>query len=160
MNRYEEVVVEKDDGSATLTTTGDKMTITPALPIAIKRYGITGITTAIDDASFTLALDHRPTAGSDSDRTEEATLSPSGTGEVEAGDELAGRVVRSTSQTTATDGSTVEDPPSGPLVVNPGEQAVLEVTDASNTTGAGTLFVEYFQLPFDGTLADVTEVDV
>ncbi|MGI9297765.1 MAG: hypothetical protein ACR2QC_07695 [Gammaproteobacteria bacterium] len=116
---------------ADLSATADVLTFTPGVPIDVVRWGLV-VTTVIVGAPV-IAADKRITAGSDTGRVNAAggTLTP-GTlaagkgGYIEAENFAAGNK---------------------PLEINPGEQFILEVTTGA-TSGAGTVFVEYKQKPF------------
>ncbi len=122
-----------------MASTGDKMTFTPGCPVNIVRWGV--IADALIDvgAGFTIKADWRPTAGSDSSRSD-------GT----CGD------ITVTSDINQGQGAYTEEcatPDAGlpaMFLVDPGEQIVFEVTDAADTSGTGMIFVEYELLPFVG----------
>lgn len=127
-----------------LTTTGDKFTFSPAVPVNIVRWGV--IADALIDvgAGMVIALDHRVTFGSDTGRVNGATS---------AGKDTAGGTL-STGTTDVAQGKglyrEVNQVP-GPFKLAPGEQAVFEVTDAADTAGTGFLWLEYEVEGFAGT---------
>lgn len=126
-----------------LTTTGDKFTFSPAMPVNIVRWGV--IADALIDvgAGMVIALDHRPLFGSDTGRVDGATA---------AGVDTAGGTL-STGTTDVPAGKgiyrEVNQVP-GPFKLDVGEQAVFQVTDAADTAGTGFLFVEYEVEGFNG----------
>lgn len=140
-------------GPVDFTATGDKFIFTPALPADVYRWGI--ITNALLDvgAGFVAALDHRPTAGSDTNRVEKDTITVSA-------DVAAGQVVYSQAIGADADGEVGEDgtvryvAPTGPVEVNPGEELVIEVTNAADTAGTGYVFIEYVEKPLAGDRAE------
>lgn len=115
---------ENSGGTAvSLTSTGDKFVFTPNVPIDIVEWGVV-LTTALDATLRTIALDKRVTAGSDSGRVNAVgTTTISGSAAVVAGKQLYAR-------------------PTSPVQINPGEQAVIEVTDAA-VAGAGVFYVKF-----------------
>lgn len=146
-------------GPVDFNATGDKFIITPAAPIDIYRYGaVFDAATDPDAGGFVLALDWRPTAGSDSSRAEIMTLTRADAETSAAGTGIYGKVVVAVAQATGSDGSLVNVGPSGPLEVDPGEQAVIEVTNAVGAASTGYVWVEYVQHPFAGSrIANMTE---
>lgn len=122
-----------------LTSTGDKLVWTPGTPVNIIRWGI--IADALIDvgAGMTVKMDHRPTAGSDSSRTD-------------------GTPSTAVNLVTAVDvaaGKGIYVDLSEAFEVDPGEEVVFQVTDAPDTAGTGVIFIEYDRLPFqnDSNLA-------
>lgn len=146
-------------GPVDFNATGDKFILTPAVPTDIVRFGaILDSAQDPDAGGFVLALDHRPTAGSDTDRTEEATITRANADVSAAGDVLYNNVNAAVAQATAVDGSLVDSPSEGPLRVNPGEEAVIEVTNANGAASTGYVFLEVIEYGFDIGLDNVTEV--
>ena len=138
-----------DGGPIAFTSTGDKFYILPAAPIDVYRFGL--ITQDLLDvgAQFTLPLDHRVLAGSDVGRTEVATLS-TGTVDVAAGKVVYKDVILPVAEATQaghlsslSPGTKQNVGPTGPLHVRPGEEVVIEVTDAADTAGTGRVWIEY-----------------
>lgn len=110
-----------------LTSTGDKFIFTPNVPIDIVEWGVV-LTTALDATARTIVLDKRITAGSDTGRVAAVgTTTITGSAAVVAGKQLYARPVE-------------------PVEVNPGEQAIIEVTDAA-VAGAGVFYVKFQRRP-------------
>lgn len=127
-------------GQVALTTTGDKFIFTPAAPCYITRWGV--IADALIDvgAGMILAGDHRIDAGTDTGRVN---------GSVSSGVDTAGGTL-STSTTDVPQGNGLYHTLSSPFLVVPGEQFVIECTDAADTAGTGLLFIEYAEAAFQG----------
>lgn len=143
-------------GPVDFNATGDKFIYTPASKSEIYRFGFIADAAMDPDAGgFVLALDWRPTAGSDTDRVEKATITRADTETVAAGKLVYADVVIAVAQATGVDGSLVNVGPSGPLVVMPGEQAVVEVTNAVGAAATGYIFIEVMELAFDKSDDDV-----
>jgi hypothetical protein len=131
----------------------DTVYITPATPIKIVRWGLV-VTSLLDvGAGFIAALDFRPTAGSDTDRVN---------GSVAAGVDTAGGTITTTADVAA--GAGLYHELSTPLEILPGEQGVIQITDAADTAGTGLFWVEYEEEPFaaayagsDSRLVNMTE---
>jgi hypothetical protein len=110
----------EESAVATLTTTGIKFTLTPAVPIDIIRWGV--IANALIDvgAGMILQARKRPTAGSATGESVVGTLS-TGTTDIAAGtlfnDELA-----------------------APVQIDPGQDFVVDATDAADTAGTGFIY--------------------
>ena len=121
-----------ESAQVTLTTAADKFTYTPSVPVDIIRWGV--IADALIDVGvgMTIKLDHRPTAGSDTART----------------DGLGGKDLVTTVDIAAGDGGYVE--PDAPFQVDPGEEVVFQVTDQADTAGTGMLFLHVQPRPFVG----------
>ena len=146
-------------GLVDFNATGDKFTFAPPCPVEVYRYGYTTFTAQDPDAGgFVLSLDFRPTVGSDTNRVEKDTLT-----RADAQTSAAGRVVFRdvkipVAQATGADGSVVNVGPAGPLHVRPGEEVVLEVTNANGAASTGYVWIEYaeqgFALPSTVTVAD------
>lgn len=120
-----------------LNSTGDKATFTFARPVDIVRWGI--IADALIDVGVTMVvkLDHRPTAGSDTNRTDGI---PDGTTTKNI----------TTGTTDIAQGKVAVVNLATPFSVDPGEQVVAQVTDAADTAGTGIVFIEYIPKPFAG----------
>lgn len=143
-------------GPIDFNATGDKYIYTPCAPIDVYRWGfITDAAMDPDAGGFVLALDHRITAGSDTGRTEKATITRADLETVAAGKLVYGRVEITVAETVAVDGSKVNVDPAGPLRVNPGEQVVIEVTNAVGAASTGYVFIDYADLAFNKADADV-----
>ena len=127
--------LEAVSATQTMNATGDKFTLTPSVPIDIIRWGVIVDNTLIDvGAGMTIKMDHRPTAGSDTDRTDGTPSTAEDL--VTTVDILAGK------------GAYVEL--DEPFEVDPGEEVVFQVTDAADTAGNGFIFVHYRPRPFVG----------
>lgn len=126
---------------ADMSSTGDKVTLTPAFPVEIVSIGAI-ITTVLVDAAggMVMKLDKRITAGTDTGRTD-GTLGTLTLTSAQANSLAAGDVTRSRPEITPSD--TV--PTESALVVLPGQQAILELTTAVDS-GAGIGFIEFRQL--------------
>ncbi len=123
----------------TLNSTGDKMTFTPGVPVNIIRWGV--IADALIDvgAGFTIKADWRPTAGSDSSRSDGTCGDITVTADISQG------------QGAYTEECATPDAGApAKFEVDPGEQLVFQVTDAADTSGTGLIFIEYELLPFVG----------
>lgn len=117
---------------ADMSGTGDQGTFTPAVPVEIVEFGYI-ITTVVVDAAGGLVLkaDVRPTAGSDTSRT----------------DGTAGTLTLTTAQCNAlTAGRVMRSRPTSPLTVLSGQQVVLELTTAPDS-GAGLPYIVYREKP-------------
>lgn len=116
---------------ADASATGDKLTFTPAMPVEIVEFGII-VTTALVDAAGGLVLkaDVRPTAGSDTSRT----------------DGTAGTMTLTSTQANRSAGQVVRSRPASPLTVLPGQQVILELTTAVDS-GAGIAFIVFREKP-------------
>lgn len=124
------------------TTTGDKFELTPGRPVTVIRWGV--IANALIDvgAGMVVAMDFRPTIGSDASRVN---------GSVAAGvDTAGGTLSTSTTDVAAGTGIYHNVVVADGFQIDPGESAVFEVTDAADTAGTGYIFVEYVEAPFQG----------
>lgn len=119
-----------------LNSGADVLTIAPMKPIEVLRFGFIVDNGTDSGTDLVLSLDKRPTAGTDTDREELATLQPSAT--VTQGD---GRYFDLTSR----------------LEVNPGEELIVEVKTVAGVASTGRVFAEYVEYPFQHTSADSTE---
>lgn len=122
--------------AATMNATGDKFTFTPAKPVDVVRWGL--IATVAMTGSAVVALDHRPTAGSDTGRVDGA-VDANGV-DTAGGTITAGAVAQ---------GKGVYHNLSSPLRVDVGEEVVVQVTTAAGA-GSAVPFVEYIERPFVG----------
>src|SRR3990167_9607381 len=148
-------------GPVAFTSTGDKFIYTPAVPIDVYRWGF--VTDALLDVGvgFVIALDHRPTAGSDTGRVEKQVMTF--TADVAAGkvryNEPILPVAESSVAGLGETNQLINVGPAGPFEVDPGEELVIEVTDAADTAGTGYVFIEYAELTAQGTRnANATKV--
>lgn len=143
-------------GPVDFNSTGDKYIYTPASKAEIYRFGfITDAAMDPDAGGFVLALDHRPTAGSDTNRAEKQTITRADAETVAAGKLVYADVVIPVAEAVQGDGSKLNVGPAGPLVVMPGEQAVIEVTNAVGAASTGYVFLEVMELNFEIEDADV-----
>lgn len=128
---------------ADMSSTGDKVTLTPAVPVEIVSFGVICTTVFVAAASLVFKCDKRVTAGSDTGRT----------------DGTLGTLTATATQAAISPGSLIRSRPDGlssafagpapaaaNMVVLPGEQAILELTTGI-TSGAGIGFIEYRALP-------------
>lgn len=114
-----------------LTATGDDWDVTFAQPADIVRVGFI-VTAAFDSTANTVvAVDKRPTAGSDTGR---------GDGDI--------ATINIPDDTAAGTVWTVEVNPSS-IQVDAGEQIVFQVTTAASSAGSGIYFVEYQPRPLN-----------
>lgn len=131
-------------GPVDFNATGDKFGFAPATPIYITRFGLLTVNAMNPDANgFVLALDHRPTAGSEAGRTEKDTLTRALAQTVAAGKIVYRDVLIPVAQATGVDKSLVNVGPAGPLLVRPGEEAVLKVTNAVGAVSTGRVWIEF-----------------
>lgn len=151
-------------GPIDFNSTGDKFIFTPINPADIYSWGVVFDAAVDPDAGgFVLALDFRPTAGSDTNRVEKATITRTDTQLVAAGRGLFNRLILPVASTTfpvlGSGTGVLQVEPAGPLEVNPGEQAVIEVTNAVGAAATGYVFIDYVNKPLAGTrFANMTEV--
>lgn len=141
------------NGPIVLTSTGDKFIFNAGLaPVEIIRWGYT-VSVAKDASAFVATLAVRPTSGSDTNRAVVGTIS-------DAAARAQGAVVYqepgtlttdAATSSTGSDGSKVNVKPVGPIVVNPGGEAVIAVTTGATSTGQAYFSIEYRLLPFAGS---------
>ena len=132
--------------AAAADSTGDKGGFAPVVPIDIVRWGYIVDETALDvGAGFTVALDHRVTAGTDTGRVAIDTIVR--TTDLALGKGVVKELILAVSQATAEDGSLRDVSGTGPFQVDPGEEVIFEVTDAADTTGDVQYWFEYYELP-------------
>lgn len=150
-------------GPVDFNATGDKFIFTPAKPSKIMRWGLIFIDAVNPDAGgFVIALDHRVLVGSDVGRVEVATITRADAELSSAGAVFYQEVTRAVAESSVAGlgGTTtkVNVAPSGPLLVIPGQEAVIEVTNAAGVTATGYVWIEYLELPFAGSnLSAATE---
>ena len=119
--------LEKEVFSSQNLTTGDVGTFTPTVPVEIVEFGVVVTTAFAASDNFILAADRRITAGSDTGR----------------GDGDAGTLTIAAASTAAVvAGDVVISRPATKLLVYPGQQVVLEVTNG-NASGVGLPFINY-----------------
>ncbi len=124
-----------------LDGTGDKMTYSPGQPIDVIRWGITLTVAADVGAGAVVAMDFRPTIGSDTDRVN---------GSVALGIDTAGGTISFTTDDDHAIGAVIYHDVVPPFQVDPGEELVIAVDNAMDTTGDGKPFIEYLEKPFVG----------
>lgn len=127
--------LEYSAAAAAMTSTGNKLVMSPGQPMDFIRFGAT-FTVAGGSGSLVLAIDKRPTAGSDTGRVEIATMT------ITAAQAAAGAV------------HTLDI---SPLEINPGEEVVLEATTALGSAGTAIVFAHAQPRPFQtGRIGHVT----
>ena len=122
-----------------MASTEDKLTFAPLVPIDIVRWGFVA-DVVMGDANTVLAMDFRPTIGSDTARVNGATDSTTFI-------DTAGGVLTGTATTAVGKGEYHNVNP--PLQVDPGEEVVIEMTTAP-ASGNAFFFIEYEVQPFVG----------
>ena len=144
-------------GPVDFNATGDKFIFTPVAPVDIYRFGFVTIEAMDPDAGgFVIALDKRITVGSDTGRTEVVTITRADADTVAAGKVVYKDVILPVAQATGDDGvSLVNVGPSGPLSLVPGDEAVIEVTNAVGAVSTGYVWIEYAQHGFNISASDV-----
>ena len=120
------------EATASVTSsTADIDTFTPSFPVEIYEFGIVVTTSLTASDNLIIAADKRPTAGSDTGRGDgdigTLTIAAADSDGVNAGDIIVCR-------------------PTTPVVLLPGEECVIEVTNAT-AAGGGFAFVNYRALP-------------
>lgn len=143
---YSETALSAIGSSSVVTSVADIMTFTPTFAVEIYEFGIIMTAAATASDAFTIALDKRPTAGTDTGRTVGAgdfgtlAITSANSGGVVAGDVIVSR------------------PAAGPYIVYPGQQAIMNVT-ATCASGTGLPFINYRLLPAQdrssGTITNV-----
>lgn len=123
----------------TMATAEDKATWAPAMPVDIVRWGYIA-DTVMGNTVAVVALDFRPTIGSDTDRVDGATNSTTFI-------DTAGGVLTSGVATAVGAGEFHNVNP--PLQVDPGEEVVFQMTTAPSS-GTAFFFIEYEVQPFVG----------
>lgn len=135
-----------------IDTTGDKLTVVPASPIDVYRWGfITDV--ALDAGSVEVVLDLEDAGGANSTEKDSfvwETDQAAGLGFYREYSNSAAFVAA----TAASVGADASDVYAGgaPLRVDPGEQVVIAV-DVAATAGDGVFFIEYVEHPFEVTTA-------
>lgn len=148
------------NGPVVLTTTGDKFVFAPKAPIRVLKWGFLINAVALDTtgANLIMALDHRPTAGSDTNRAEKDTLTIAATnvaytlGKGAYRDPYVASTVASTPSSMPSGGGPLgftQSIASGQqqITVKPGEELVIEVKTGAGAAGQGQVFIEYEVLP-------------
>lgn len=162
--RYEVSVLPTPTGTAggpvDFNATGDKYLVQKPFPFDIYRYGFITIDAMDPDAGgFVLDLDKRPTVGSDTSRSNLATITRADADTVAAGTVIYKDMVAAVAVATGVDGSSVYVGPDGPLRINPGEEAVIEVSNAVGAASTGYVWIQYAELAFDNAGQDDVTVD-
>lgn len=132
---------EVEGSASSLTATADIFTFTPGEPVDIVGWGIIVTTASQVGTGMTVKGDKRPTAGSDTSR----------------GDGDVGSLVVAAGEDKAA-GKGWYKRLTKPVELNPGQELVIEVTNAADTAGAGYAFVRYTPRPMSGSRLNLTEV--
>lgn len=148
-------------GPVDFNATGDKYIFTSPVPIDVYRWGFITIEAMDPDAGgFVLALDYRPTVGSDTSRVEVGSITRADANTVAAGavvyHDLTLAVAESTTAGLGATTQRINVGPDGPYRVEPGAELVIEVTNAVGAASTGYVWIEYVQQPFDISGDDVT----
>ena len=148
-------------GFVDFNATGDKFAYAPKRPAKVWRFGIQAAAALDPDAGgFDLALDLRPTMGSDTSRVEKVVLNRADAETVAAGQIVYKDVVLAVAESSVTGLSAISNKvnvgPDGPLDVSPGQEVVLEVTNALGAAGTGIVWMEVSEDGFDIGDANVT----
>lgn len=122
----------------TMVGTGNKASFAPSQPVNIVRWGVEA-TVAFTGAPV-IALDKRPIVGSDTGRVDGTTT---------AGVDVAGGTLTPGTLAIGKGAYREVNQNPGPFKLNPGEEAVFEVTTAA-TAGTGIFFLEYEEEGFTG----------
>lgn len=126
-------VVESDE--VAIDSTGDKFTWTPATPVRIIRAGVTGTSSYTHGSGAVIALDKNASDGD---------------GSYTRGDADIGEI---TVNSGFDQGLVNYIKPDERLEMVPGDQLIIEVTQAANA-GDGVVWVEYQKLPFQSGYGD------
>lgn len=140
------------NGPVVFTSTGDKYILTPAMPLDVIRFGII-YSVAKDATSMVVTLDKRVTVGSDTGRVTISTMTDAAARAVAADvyQEPGTLATAAATQSVAEDGSLRNVDPVGPYHIVPGQELVIAVTDAADSTGQGYVWIEYNEYPFAGS---------
>lgn len=139
-------------GPVDFNATGDKFLFAPAQPIDVYRYGFITIEAMDPDAGgFVIDLDLRPTVGSDTSRANIETITRADADTVAAGKIVYKDVILAVAAAAGDDslgGATVQTStlnvgPTGPKHVTPGQELVIEVSNAVGAASTGYVFIEY-----------------
>lgn len=122
----------------TMVGTGNKASFAPQQPVNIVRWGV--IATVAFTGAPVVALDKRPVVGSDAGRVDGTTI---------AGVDVAGGTLTPGTLAVGKGAYREVNQVPGPFKLNPGEEAVFDVTTAA---GAGTalFWLEYEEEGFTG----------
>lgn len=140
------------NGPVDFNATGDKFMIRRPAPFDVYRWGITTIALMDPDAGgFQIDMDKRVTVGSDSGRVTDAGgfIFRADADLIAAGTNVYIDVKLPVAAATGSDGSVVNVDPAGPLRVNPGEELVVQVSNAVGAASTGYIWVEIAELPFN-----------
>jgi len=124
--------------AVSVATTGDKANLVAVVPINIVRWGF--IATVALTGAPVFALDKRITVGSDTGRVNAATS---------GGDDTAGGTLTPGTLAAGAGAFREVNQVPGPFKLNPGEEAIFEVTTAAGA-GSGYFFAEYEEEGFAG----------
>lgn len=144
------------DAGFDVSTTGDKAFYTPGQPVDIVRWGVIADDLVDVGAGMTIKADHRPTVGSDTDRTDGTVGDITVTADIAAGkgaytESFSGSDGSTTTiNSTGVGGQKREEAGQYGFEVDPGEQVVFQVTDAADTAGKVYIFIEVIEKPFVG----------
>lgn len=138
-------------GPVDFNATGDKFILTKPYPVDIYRWGFITIELMDPDAGgFQLDLDKRVTVGSDVGRVLVQSIVRADADTVAAGNVIYVESVLAVAQATGEDGvSLVNVGPAGPVRIEPGQEAVFEVSNAVGAASTGYIWVEYVAHPFN-----------
>lgn len=139
-------------------STGVVAVLNFGVPVEVLRFGITVDSAEILDvgAGFSIALKKYPTRGVSTDAVTLGTISSTV-------DRAAGVTLYNNLDTGDSDGETAEDSSlrhesprnnfdlGNVYIVKTGEQLVFDLTDAADTSGKGSVWVEYVERPFAGS---------
>lgn len=142
------------NGPVDFNAASDKYMIRRPHPFDIVRWGLITIELLDPDAGgFQIDLDLRPTVGSDTSRVNAAggSIVRADADTIAAGTVAYIDVVLPVAASTGSDGSIVNVDGSGPLRVNPGAEAVFEVTNTVGAASTGYVWAEIIEYPFQGT---------
>lgn len=138
---YTETMQKEQATVADFSSTGDKLTLTPAVPIELVEIVIVVTTALVAADAMVVKADVRPVAGSDTNRT----------------DGTAGVMTLTATEATADAGDVIRCRIENPISIVPGQQLMLELTDAI-TSGAGIIFAVYRNKPVYRDAASVETV--
>lgn len=148
------------NGPVDFNAASDKLILNFPHPVDIYRWGIMTIALMDPDAGgFQIDLDKRVTMGSDVGRLNAAggSIIRADADTIAAGNIVYVDVTLPVAQATGSDGSLVNVDPAGPLRIDPGQEAVIEVTNTVGAASTGYVWVEYVALPFnDAAFTTVT----
>lgn len=145
-------------GPVDFNATGDKFIVTKPVPFDVYRWGFITIEAMDPDAGgFVISLEKRPTVGSDTDRTVIDTITRADADTVAAGKVVYKDTILAVAEASGDDtlagGTTpqtslVNVGPSGPAHFAPGDEAVIEVTNAVGAASTGYVWLEIVEYDF------------